>query len=126
MRAGRRVIFAAACLLPAFSVIASSHSAPQRIRFEDVAEAMGIRSKNVSGSAEKKYIVASTGSGGCFLDYDGDGFIDLYIVNGATFEPEPGTEGPHDVLELTCLLKKNVPDPARAQIESGNSLVTVA
>ncbi len=59
---------------------------------------MGIRSKNVSGSAEKQYIVESTGSGGCFLDYDGDGFIDLYVVNGATFEREPGPEGPHDVL----------------------------
>ena len=74
--AGRRVVFAAAWLLPAFAAMDSSYSAAQRIRFEDVAEAMGIRRKNVSGSAEKKYIVESTGSGGCFLDYDGDEFID--------------------------------------------------
>ena len=90
--AGRRVVFAAGWLLLAFAAINSSSSAAQRIRFEDVAEAMGIRNKNISGSAEKKYIVESTGSGGCFLDFDGDGFIDLYVVNGATFEREPGRD----------------------------------
>jgi hypothetical protein len=93
---GRTLVFAAACLLSIFSAIASSTA--QRIRFEDVAEAMGLRIQNISGSAEKKYIVDSTGSGACFFDYDGDGFIDLYVVNGATFEQEAGPEGPHDVL----------------------------
>jgi hypothetical protein len=63
-----------------------------------VAEAMGVRIQNVSGSAEKKYIVESTGSGACFFDYDLDGFIDLYVVNGATFEQDAGPAGPHDVL----------------------------
>jgi len=92
--ASRRLVFVAACLVPNLFV-ASSHS---QIRFEDVAEAMGIRIQNVSGSANKKYIVESTGSGACFFDYDLDGFIDLYVVNGATFEQDAGPAGPHDVL----------------------------
>ena len=86
------VVFAAAGLLLAFAAMEGSSSAAQRIRFEDVAETMGIRHKNIFGSAQKKYIVESTGSGGCFLDYDGDGFIDLYVVHGATFEREPGQD----------------------------------
>ncbi|HXV59755.1 MAG TPA: VCBS repeat-containing protein, partial [Vicinamibacteria bacterium] len=58
-------------------------------RFADVAASFGLWVRNVSGSEEKSYIIESTGSGGCFLDFDHDGDIDLYVVNGGRFD-EPG------------------------------------
>lgn len=93
----RRRILAAACLLCTHSI--GNASPPRRIQFREVAEAMGIRIENVSGTAEKTYIVESTGSGACFFDYDGDGFLDLYVVNGATLEQAADAVGaPHDAL----------------------------
>ena len=43
----------------------------------------------MSGSAEKDYIIETTGSGVALLDFDGDGWLDVYLVNGSTLEPRP-------------------------------------
>jgi hypothetical protein len=40
----------------------------------------------VSGGPEKEYIVESKGGGVAVLDYDMDGWLDIYFVNGSTFE----------------------------------------
>src|SRR3954468_23597537 len=37
-----------------------------------------------SGSAEKKYILETTGSGLAIIDYDNDGWPDVYFLNGST------------------------------------------
>ena len=51
--------------------------------FVDVAGKAGIAVRNVNGNAEnKRYIVESTGSGVAILDYDHDGWPDIYLVNG--------------------------------------------
>jgi hypothetical protein len=54
--------------------------------FTDVAAEAGIRFTHVSGSPAKDFIFESKGGGAGVLDYDGDGLLDLYFVNGSTLE----------------------------------------
>jgi enediyne biosynthesis protein E4 len=54
--------------------------------FTDIASSVGIRFERTSGSPEKKYIFEAKGGGVCLLDYDGDGRLDIYFVNGSTVE----------------------------------------
>ena len=56
--------------------------------FVDVAAKAGIAVRNVNGSATvKKYIVEATGSGVGIIDYDRDGWEDIFLVNGAELSP---------------------------------------
>ncbi len=47
--------------------------------------------QHVAGSTERKYILESIGSGVALLDYDRDGWLDIYLVNGNTFAAEHGS-----------------------------------
>jgi len=63
--------------------------------FEDVAEKAGLIFEIISGDkATKKYIIETTGTGVAIFDYDNDGWPDIFIVNGTTLDPEPGTAAP--------------------------------
>jgi len=50
--------------------------------FTDVTEAAGIKFSHSLGDFELSNIVESTGPGGLFFDYNNDGYLDLYFVNG--------------------------------------------
>jgi hypothetical protein len=50
--------------------------------FTDVTEQSGIDFMHVYGEGHLQTILQTTGAGVCFFDYDGDGFEDLYLVNG--------------------------------------------
>ncbi len=53
--------------------------------FVDEALKAGITVRNVNGGVESKhYIIESTGSGVAILDYDRDGWQDIFLVNGTT------------------------------------------
>jgi enediyne biosynthesis protein E4 len=54
--------------------------------FRDVTEESKIRFEHCLGDDEINTIVEATGSGCAFLDYDGDGWIDIYAVNGRYLE----------------------------------------
>lgn len=60
---------------------------PSPAWFVDVAAKAGILIRNVNGSAEaKRYIIEATGSGVAILDYDRDGWQDIFLVNGTTLD----------------------------------------
>jgi hypothetical protein len=68
--------------------------------FMNVAEQAGLtRWRNVTGGPEKHIIVEAKGSGVALLDYDNDGWLDIYLVNGSTFDAQTGkTTPPHAAL----------------------------
>ncbi len=50
----------------------------------DVAGKAGLTAKTVfGGETSKKYILETTGGGAAFIDYDNDGLLDIFIVNGS-------------------------------------------
>jgi hypothetical protein len=49
--------------------------------FTDVTAAAGIKFRHSSGAAGKKYLPETMGSGGAFADADGDGWLDILLIN---------------------------------------------
>jgi len=70
------------------------------IVFENFAAQAGLTSwRNVTGGPEKKLIIEAKGSGACLIDFDRDGWLDIYLVNGSTFEAQAGkAAAPHAAL----------------------------
>jgi len=63
--------------------------------FEDIAKQAGLTSwSHKMGAPEKNFIVETNGSGVALLDYDNDGWLDIYLVNGSTFDALDGKEEP--------------------------------
>jgi enediyne biosynthesis protein E4 len=63
--------------------------------FEDISEKAGLTHwTHRMGTREKKYIIETNGSGVCLIDYDNDGWLDIYVVNGSTFDALDGKETP--------------------------------
>ncbi len=72
---------------PTAAVPPPSAFAVPGVRFTEVTKAAGLGGfKFVSGSAAKDYIIEAPGSGCAFLDFDNDGWQDIYLANGSTLE----------------------------------------
>ena len=63
--------------------------------FEDVTKAAGLSNwTHTMGATDKKLIIDTNGSGVGLIDYDNDGWLDIYLVNGSTFAALDGKEPP--------------------------------
>ncbi|HEU4391853.1 MAG TPA: VCBS repeat-containing protein, partial [Blastocatellia bacterium] len=66
-----------------------------RIQFEDVASKAGLTALHVTGLEKRKdYIIETTGSGVALIDYNNDGWLDVFLVNGTTLEGFPRGQEP--------------------------------
>ena len=86
---------AAPLALLAAAFLAAPPQAP--VVFTNVTQAAGIRFKHVNGAAGKKYLPETMGSGAAFLDFDGDRWQDILLVNSKNW---PGRPAPRSIPAL--------------------------
>ena len=65
----------------------------KQVVFKEVAEQVGLKFQHYNGMTGKFYLPEITGSGGALFDFDNDGDLDVFLVQGNTLEPntQPGT-----------------------------------
>jgi hypothetical protein len=54
------------------------------VQFENIAAAAGIDFTHVNGSSPERHLHEIMGSGGLFFDYDADGWLDIFLVDGGS------------------------------------------
>jgi hypothetical protein len=54
------------------------------VRFTDITRPSGLSFHHVNGASPDKHLVETMGSGGMFLDYDNDGWLDIFLVDGGS------------------------------------------
>jgi hypothetical protein len=68
---------------------------PLGVSFLDVGRESGLNAKTIYGGEHKnKYLLETTGCGVAFYDYDNDGWLDIFLVNGARLEGFPAGQEP--------------------------------
>jgi len=99
IRRRRRILFVAAFVLGICSLLPSQQPLPQKtepalhhvpagaeISFTDITKSAGLDFRLTCGGAEKRYILESMCGGIAVFDYDNDGWMDIFLVNGSTLE----------------------------------------
>src|SRR5260370_32538507 len=83
--------FAIVCALCGLGSLAAwqvAHDTPGN--FVDITAASGVRFQQVSPHTSRKYLPETMGSGVALFDYDNDGRLDVFLVNGAPIsDPSP-------------------------------------
>jgi len=71
-----------------FLTLGALQTSPTVVSYVDVTAKAGIRFRHENSPTPDKFLVETMGSGGAFIDYDGDGHLDIFLINGGWV---PGT-----------------------------------
>jgi len=75
---------------PEQSQAASATDSPTPGRFVDITQRLGIHFQHQASHTSRKYLPETMGSGVALFDYDNDGRLDIFLVNGAPLgDPTP-------------------------------------
>ena len=69
---------------------ACGHEEDRAPYFVDVAREVGIDFRHTSGASGDYFLFETMGAGAAFLDYNGDGWLDVYLVDGFDLSPWVG------------------------------------
>ena len=98
MNEPRRPAHAPGIPQPCWRALARLRAEIHRGRSPFAVEASG-NARNVSGAAEnKQYLLEEMGCGVAIIDYDNDGWPDIFLVNGTSFDPPAGGRKPTSYL----------------------------
>ena len=75
-------------LLPFLCLVTCAQA--QRLQFRDITAEAGIHYTHNNGAFGKKYLPETMGPGCAFIDYDGDGWPDILLLNGENWPGHPG------------------------------------
>ncbi len=75
-----------------------------KIRFADITDSSGLLFKHQDGSDGNRYLIELMGAGICSFDADGDGLVDVFMLNGYELT-HGGQRNPED--KSSCTLFKN-------------------
>jgi enediyne biosynthesis protein E4 len=90
---------------------------PLGVSFVDVVKQSGLDVTTIYGGVgTNKYLLETTGCGLAFYDYDNDGWLDLFLVNGWRLEGFPAGQEPH------CHLFKSNRDGTFTDVTMGSGL----
>jgi len=74
----------------AATAVHAAGSTPKTAKFIDATSALGINFEYIASHTSKKYLIETMGSGVALFDYDNDGRLDIFVVNGAPLsDPTP-------------------------------------
>ncbi|PYV44366.1 MAG: hypothetical protein DMG06_06770 [Acidobacteria bacterium] len=66
--------------------------------FTDITKPAGVAYKIICGDEVTEYLIDVNGEGAAFVDYNNDGYQDIYLVNGSSRKLEKAGHPPHDYL----------------------------
>ena len=66
--------------------------------FTDITRKAGVAYRITNGDRLSEYLIDINGQGACFIDYNNDGFQDIFLVNGSSRGSEAAGRHPHDYL----------------------------
>jgi hypothetical protein len=70
------------CVFVSLCFMLVAQTSPSSIQFTDITKSAGITFTHYTGALGKKYLPETLGPGVAFIDYDGDGWQDLFFTNG--------------------------------------------
>jgi hypothetical protein len=81
------------CFALALGFLPSGAAVNPREIFSDVTDAAGITWEQFSGESSDRFMIEAAGGGVALVDYDGDGLLDIFLVNGGE-TPKGKSPGP--------------------------------
>ena len=94
----RNLLKAMGTVLAAAPFASAGVQAANSVNFLDIARSSGITFQHENAASAEKYLIETMGSGCGWIDYDQNGLLDLYLVNGASTRAHSFAKPPRSAL----------------------------